>query len=70
MNVNDMINKEDYIKQEQVKRTGRPEKVVKNNKKVSTYLTEYEYQVISEAAGNKSISQLIKDILTREFNLS
>ena len=68
MKIDDMINKEDYIKQEQGKRTGRPKKAVKADNKVSTYLNDYELATLHESAENMglNVSQYLKLLIKKQ----
>jgi len=64
----EIIEQEDRIKQVEKKKKGRPVKLNKCNKKVSTYISDYDYDILVEYVESKgmTISQCLKQI-TLEF---
>ncbi len=62
-----MINGDDKIVQTEQVKQGRPVKAIKADKKIATYLTASEYQTFVELAEefNKSISQLLKEVVLK-----
>lgn len=67
--INELINEEDKIKQVERKKIGRPLKSRKCNKKVSTYISEEDYDILLEEAEEREVplSQLVKKILLKHL---
>lgn len=70
--ITEVIQEEDQIRQEEEakvkgKKKGRPLKTKKCNKKVSTYISEEDYDILIEEAEELEIalSQLVKKILLK-----
>ena len=70
--ITEVINEEDQIRQEEEekvegKKKGRPLKIKKCNKKVSTYISEEDYDILIEEAEELEIalSQLVKKIVLK-----
>lgn len=70
MNIHDVVNKGDKITQVECKKIGRPVKAVKNDKKVSAYVSEVEFQDLTELAEDSeiSVSQYIRRLITNKLN--